>query len=124
MTVVDVRNADFDVVVVTNPTNCRMYPMPSVEPIMNACLRKCFSFSVFGAKRTRMPLLESFEIVRNIPSDRINRMAAKRIGDISLNAFWTIENVVPQTAVRIVRMMMARVRFDCAGTWWCDLMKM
>ena len=63
-----------------------------------------------------MPRLESFEIARKIPSDSTKRNAAKRMGDTSVSAFWTMEKVVPQRAVRIVRIMMARVRLDCVGT--------
>jgi hypothetical protein len=116
ITVVDVRNADFEVVVVSNPTNCNIYPKPRVVPIMNACFRKCFSLSFFGKKRTRMPLRESSEIARNIPRERTKRIAAKRMGETSARAFCTMENVVPQTAVRIVRIIMARVFLLSGGT--------
>jgi hypothetical protein len=62
-----------------------------------------------------MPRLESFEIERNIVSESTNRIAAKSTGDTSLSAFCTIENVVPQTAVRIVRIIIARVFLLCGG---------
>lgn len=114
-TVVEVRKADFDVVVVTSPTNWKIYPKPSVDPIMSACLRNFLSFAFFGANKTRMPLLESSEMTKNIPSERKNLIEAKRRGDISEKAFCTMENVVPQTAVRIVRIIMARVLLLCFG---------
>lgn len=116
ITVVEVRKADFEVVVVSNPTNWSMYPNPIVNPIIIACFRKKSSFASLGEKRMRIPRLECLEIARNIPSESAKRIAAKRTGEISPKAFLTIENVVPQTAVRMVRMMIARVFLLSGGT--------
>ena len=112
---VEVKKADFEVVVLRSPTNCRIYPHPNVEPMMSACLRKNLSLSLLGEKRRMMPFLESLEMIRNIASDSVNRIPAKRMGDTSPKALFTIENVVPHTEVRIIRIKIARVFLDCFG---------
>ena len=53
-------------------------------------------------------------MIRNIASDKVKRIPAKRMGDTSSRAFLTIENVVPQTDVRMMRMIIARVFLDNA----------